>query len=406
MSQANEHLLSGIRILDLSRALAGPTCTRMFAEMGADVIKIEDAPTGDRTRLVSKIRNERSLYYVQQNLNKRSVGIDLRAPGGIDLVRELVPHCDVVVENFKPGVMTTMGLAYADLQGLRSDIILCSISALGQSGPLSHKPGYDYIAQAYAGVTSMIGPRNESPYIPGVGIGDVTTGVHAAFAIAAALLHRARTGRGQYLDIALLDCYYHTHEVNVHQYSATHGATQPTRGGRHVSYVCPAGVFAATGGDIVLMGFVHHWPDVCTAIGRPDLIDAPGWATDLERLAHLDDVVAVIEGWLQTFPDVDAAIAALDRHEVPCAPVLSVAETVEHPHHRQRGTVRTIVDRIAGEFQIPGMPIKTSDYPANNAYDAPLLGEHNHEVLATVLGKSDSEIAALGAAGVLHAANI
>jgi CoA:oxalate CoA-transferase len=166
MNQLQPHMLSGIRILDLSRALAGPTCTRLFAEMGAEVIKVETAPDGDRTRLVSKIRNERGLYFVQQNLNKRSIAIDFRHAGGLDLLRELVPHCDVVVENFKPGVMQSMGLAYEDLKALREDIILCSISALGQSGPLSHKPGYDYIAQAYAGVTSMIGPREDSPYIP------------------------------------------------------------------------------------------------------------------------------------------------------------------------------------------------------------------------------------------------
>ena len=406
MTNPNEHLLSGIRILDLTRALAGPTCTRMFAEMGADVIKIEAAPSGDLTRMVSKIRNERSLYFVQQNLNKRSVSIDLRKPGGLDLVRELVPHCDVVVENYKPGVMAGMGLAYDDLKALREDIILCSISALGQSGPLSHKPGYDYIAQAYSGVTSMIGERDQAPYIPLVGLGDVSTGVHAAFAIAAALLHRARTGRGQRLDIALLDCYYHYHEVNVHRYSASNGELVPTRGGRHVSYVCPAGVYSGVGGDIMLMAFLHHWPDLCAAIGRPDLTAAPGYATDAERLARLDDIVALIEGWLATFPDVDAAIAVLDAHNVPCAPILSVAETIEHPHFVARGTVRTINDRIAGEFKIPGMPIKTSEYPANNPYVAPLLGEHNAEILTSVLGKSAAEIERLQAAGILNAANV
>ena len=406
MSHPQQHLLSGIRILDLTRALAGPTCTRLFAEMGADVIKVEAAPDGDRTRLVSKIRNERGLYFVQQNLNKRSIAVDFSKPGGLDLVRELVPHCDVVVENYKPGVMASMGLGFEDLKKLRADIILCSISALGQSGPLSHKPGYDYIAQAYAGVTSMIGPREDSPYVPLVGLGDVSTGAHAAFAIAASLLYRARTGKGQSLDIALLDCYYHYHEVNVHQFSASGGIIKPMRGGRHLSYVCPAGVFGASGGDVVLMGFMHHWPDVCAAIGRPELVTAAGWATDAERLARLDEVIALIEGWLKTFPDVDSAIAAFDAHDVPCAPVLSVEQTVSHPHHLARGTVRTIVDPIAGEFQIPGMPIKVSDFPANNDYVAPLLGEHNDEILTQLLGKSDTAIAALREAGIVFAKNI
>ena len=403
MGHLQPHMLSGIRILDLSRALAGPTCTRLFAEMGADVIKVETAPAGDRTRLVSKMRNERGLYFVQQNLNKRSIAIDFSRAGGLDLVRELVPHCDIVVENFKPGVMQSMGLAYEDLKKLRADIILCSISALGQSGPLSHKPGYDYIAQAYAGVTSMIGPREDSPYIPLLGLGDVSTGVHAAFAIAASLLYRARSGRGQFLDIALLDCYYHAHEVNVHQFTASAGAIKPTRSGRHLTYLCPAGVFRASGGDVVLMGFLHHWADVCAAIGRPELVTAPGWASDAERVTRMDEVIALIETWLQTYPDIDSAIAAFDAHGVPCAPVLSIEQTVSHPHFIARGTIRTIVDPVAGEFQIPGMPIKTSDFPANNDYVAPLLGEHNDEILRELLGKSTTDIETLHAAGIVFA---
>ncbi|MEQ8660019.1 MAG: CoA transferase, partial [Gammaproteobacteria bacterium] len=368
--------------------------------------KVEAAPAGDLTRAVSKIRGERSLYYVQQNLNKKSVCLDLRKPAGMALVRELVPHCDVVVENFRPGVMKSMGLDYDALKALREDVILCSISALGQKGPLAAKPGYDFIAQAYAGVTSMIGERDDSPYIPLLGIGDVSTGVHGAFAIAAALLHRARTGRGQHLDIALLDCYFHSHEVNVHQFSGSDGALVPMRNGRHMGYVCPAGVYRGNGGDVMLMAFLHHWKDLCAAMERTDLVDATGWRTDAERLARLDEVIALVEAWLATFPDVDAAIARLEAHGVPCAPVLSVAETVTHPHLVQRGTVRSITDPVVGEFKIPGMPIKTSDYPADAPYVAPTLGQHNAEVLTTLLGRDADAIAALAADGVLHSGEV
>ncbi len=402
MTAPNEHLLTGIRLLDLTRALAGPTCTRMFAEMGAEVIKIEAAPGGDMVRAVSKLRNDRSLYFVQQNLNKQSVCIDVRRPEGLQLVRELVPHCDAVVENFKPGVIADMGLGYGELQKLRKDIILCSISALGQSGPLSVKPGYDYIAQAYSGITSMIGEADDAPYIPLAGIGDVSTGVHAAFGIAAALLHRARTGEGQHLDIALLDCYYHYHEVNVHQYSGSNGERKPTRGGRHVTYVCPAGVFRGNGGFLMVMAFLHHWRDLCKAMDRTDLTDDERFATDAARLERLPEVIDLIETWLARFPDTDSAIRHLENHDVPCAPVLSVEDTVKHPHFIARGTVRTITDPIAGQFQIPGMPIKTSGYPANNDYVAPLLGEHNEQVLSGLLGKTGAEITALRKAGVLH----
>ena len=180
MPQGMDHVLSDLRVLDLTRALAGPSCTRMLAEMGAEVIKVEPAPSGELARRLSNYRNNRSLYYVQQNLGKKSLCVNLRDPRSLALITELVPKVDVVVENFKPGVIAEMGLGYERLQEMKSDIILCSISALGQSGPLATKPGYDYIAQAYSGVTSMIGEANDAPYIPLVGMGDVSTGAHAA----------------------------------------------------------------------------------------------------------------------------------------------------------------------------------------------------------------------------------
>ena len=158
----NEHLLTGIRVLDFTRALAGPTCTRMFAEMGAEVIKVESAPNGEMTRQITKMRADRSFYFIQQNLNKKSLCVDLSQSEAIEIIKEIVPHCDVVVENFRPGVMEAIGFGYEALKELKEDIILCSISALGQKGPLSKKPGYDYIAQAYSGVTSMIGEKDST----------------------------------------------------------------------------------------------------------------------------------------------------------------------------------------------------------------------------------------------------
>lgn len=399
----NEPMLAGLRILDLTRALAGPTCTRMLVEMGAEVIKVEPAPGGEMTRYIAKFRGQdRSLYYVQQNRGKKSVCVDLRKPEGLALVRELVQHVDVVVENFKPGVIAEMGMGFEALKAVKPDIILCSISALGQSGPLSGKPGYDYIAQAYSGVTSMIGEPDQPPYIPLVGIGDVSTGVHGALAILAALRYRDRTGRGQHLDIGLLDVYYHCHEVNVLMYSGSDGQIEPRRTGRHVTYVCPAGVFRASGErDITIMGFLHHWKDLCAAIGRDDLAAHPDWDTDAKRLTRRAEIIAMIETWLQSFPNADDAIRALEAHNVPCAPVLSVAETVHEPHLRERGTVRSITDRIAGTFDIPGFPLRFSDFPEPLPLEAPLLGEHNASVLTEVLGKSPAELERLQAAGVL-----
>jgi crotonobetainyl-CoA:carnitine CoA-transferase CaiB-like acyl-CoA transferase len=401
MPQGMDHVLSDLRVLDLTRALAGPSCTRMLAEMGAEVIKVEPAPSGELARRLSNYRNNRSLYYIQQNLGKKSLCVNLRDPRSLALITELVPKVDVVVENFKPGVIAEMGLGYERLQEMKSDIILCSISALGQSGPLATKPGYDYIAQAYSGVTSMIGEANDAPYIPLVGMGDVSTGVHAALAIVSALRYRDRTGEGQHLDIALLDVYYHYHEVNVHTYSGSGGTIQPTRAGRHMTYVCPGGVFRGKGGYLVIMAFLHHWKDLCRAIDRPELADDPLYSTDAARLQRREEIVKMIEDWLQTFPDVPSAVSHLESFQIPVAPVLSIAETVHHPHHRARGTVRTIHDRLHGDFEMPGMPLKFSRFPQDLPLQAATLGQHNEEILTTYLGRSAQDVQRLRAEGVL-----
>jgi crotonobetainyl-CoA:carnitine CoA-transferase CaiB-like acyl-CoA transferase len=406
MPQQMDHVLSDLRVLDLTRALAGPTCTRMLAEMGADVIKVEPAPSGELSRRLSVQPTGRSLYYVQQNLGKKSVCVNLRDPRGLALVTELIPKVDVVVENFKPGVITAMGLGYERLKEVNPGVILCSISALGQSGPLSDKPGYDYIAQAYSGVTSMIGDPDDAPYIPLVGMGDVSTGVHAALAIVSALRYRDRMGEGQHLDIALLDVYYHYHEVNVHTYSASNGAIQPTRAGRHMTYACPGGVFRAKGGYLVIMSFLHHWKDLCQAMNRLDLVDNPDFTNDVARLQHREEVVNIIEDWLQIFPDVPSAVAHLEKHHVPVAPVLSIADTVQHPHHRARGTVRTVHDPIHGDFEMPGMPLKFSKFPKDLPLEAATLGQHNEDVLTTYLGRSKTDVQQLREAGVLVEKNI
>jgi len=373
----------------------------MLAEMGAEVIKVESAPGGDMSRRISKIRNERSLYYVQQNLGKKSLCVNLRDPRAMAIIASLVPKMDVVVENFKPGTLAGMGLGYERLREMRPDIILCSISALGQRGPLAGLPGYDFIAQAYSGITSMIGDAGGTPYIPLAGLGDVGTGVHGALAVLAALRYRDRTGKGQQIDVGLLDAYYHCHEVSIHQYSGSNGKIKPSRGGPHLNYVCPAGVFKANGGWVVVMAFLHHWKDLCAAMNRPDLVNDERMGTDAGRLANLPELIKLIEDWLQTFPDRDSAVTAMQKHQVPSAPVLSIEETVNHPHLRARGTVRTIEDRIAGKFDIPGMPLRFSEFPNDPPLEAATLGQHNEEILREVLGRGAKEIEELRAAKVL-----
>ena len=401
-----DHALSDITVLDLTRAVAGPTCTRMLVEMGARVIKIESAPNGDLIRGLSVFRDGRSLYFVQQNRGKESVCINLKDPRGVALVAELVGKVDVVVENFRPGVMDSIGLGYERLKELKNDIILCSISTFGQSGPLSQTPGYDFIAQAYSGITSMIGEPNEPPCLPGAAIGDASTGVHGALAVVSAIHRRNRSGEGDHLDVSILDVYYSYHEANVHAVSGSGGEISPTRQGRHFGYLCPCGVFRGTGGFIVVMGMLHHWPDFCRAVGREDLIEDPNYNDDAARAIRRDTLTDIIEAWLAGLPDIQSAVEHLASFDVPCAPVLSVAETLENPHLRQRGTVRTIDDPIHGPVDIPGMPIKWRGLPNNIPLDAPTLGQHNEAIVGEMLGHSAEDIDGLSRDGVLIARNI
>lgn len=399
------HALSDIKILDLTRAVAGPTCTRMLVEMGAEVIKVEPAPNGDMIRPISVFKNGRSLYFVQQNRGKQSICIDLKDPRGIAIVAELAGQVDVVVENFRPGVMDAMGLGYSRLRQLKDDIILCSISTFGQTGPLSQTPGYDFIAQAYSGITSMIGEPDEPPCLPGTAIGDASTGAHGALAVLAAIHHRNRTGEGDHLDVALLDVYYSYHEANVHVYSGSGGAVSPTRQGSHFSYLCPCGVFRGTGGFLIIMAFLRHWTDFCRAIERPDLGEDPTLSDDPGRLARRDELTEIIETWLTKFPDIQSAVDHLGNYDVPCAPILSVADTIENPHLRERGTVRTVDDPIHGPFEMPGHPIKWGRLPNNIPLEAPTLGQHNESVLSDLLGRSKEDIDILSRDGVLFSKN-
>lgn len=401
-----EHCLTGLKVLDFTRALAGPSCTRMLAEMGAEVIKIEAAPDGDMVRRISCFENDRSHYLIQWNLNKKSVCVDLRSEEGMALVKSLVEHVDIVVENFRPGVMTEMGLGYADLCAIKPDIVMCSISAFGQTGPMAENPGYDYIAQAYAGITAMIGETDGAPSIPLVGIGDVSTGVHAALAITSAMLYHARSGKGQHLDVNLLDVYYSYHEVNVHQHAASKGEINPTRGGQHMAYISPAGIFKGTNGYVMVMAFMQHWKDLCAAMEKPELLNHEKFGDDAVRNEHRFELVPIIEQWLQTFPDVDSAVEKLQKHHVPSAPILTVADTLNNEHLQARGSVQTVQDSLAGDVTFPRMPIRFSAFPNNPDYAAPKLGEHNEEVLRDWLGKTSEEIDALTRSNIIQSKNL
>ena len=396
-----KHILDGYKVLDFTQVLAGPTVTRLMAEMGAEIIKVELTPNGEISRALPYLRNGRSAYFIQQNRGKKSLCLDAKHPKGLAILKELVKQVDVVLENFAPGVIGRLGLDYETVKQLNPKVIMCSISAFGQTGPLSKLPGYDYIAQAYSGITSMIGEKDGQPYFPLPGIGDVSTGVHATAAINGALLYRERTGKGQYLDIALLDAYFHCHELNVQMYSASNGEIKPTRAGTQHYAICPSGLYKGRETYMFILALPHQWASVCKAIGRPDLVDDPRFVDNEARVEHTQEVIKILEGWIASLPNDEAAIRALEDAHVPVAPVLSVEQAVNHPHMQQRQTVRTVTDRAFGEFQIPGVPLRFSEFPEYLPLEAPFLGEHNEEILTGYLSYTAEQVQALEEEGVL-----
>jgi len=337
------HVLDGYRVLDFTQCLAGPTTTRYLAEMGAEVIKVEMAPIGDYGRLIPYLRDSRSAFFVQQNRRKKSLCIDLRQPDGLALVKELIPKCDIAVENFTPGVIGRLGLGYDAVSAINPRIVMCSISTLGQGGPLANRPGYDMIGAGYAGVLDMLGYPDCPPIIPQMSIGDITTGAHAAAAIGFALLHRERSGKGQYLETSLLDCYFSYHDSAVQLLSAGHGTIRPYRNGSHHYFICPVGIFNGKERPILIIaGADRQWPLLCRAMGKPELAEFANFKTHMGRVENADEIRRIVQDWLDSMPSDQEINRSFEEHRVPYAPVLSVEEAMQHPHLREREIVRTV----------------------------------------------------------------
>jgi crotonobetainyl-CoA:carnitine CoA-transferase CaiB-like acyl-CoA transferase len=402
-------MLTGYRVLDITQFVAGPTCTRILAELGADVIKLELASAGDRGRFSGdkprsphSRRSSQSTYFFQHNHSKKSLAIDIKQQRGRELVHALVPKIDVVVENFAPGVMARAGLGYAELSHINPRLIMCSISLAGQSGPLSGKPGYDYMGAAYAGITAAIGEGDRGPAQLPIAIGDSATGVAAAMCVGFALLHRERTGEGQYIDCSLIDTYFNMHEVNIPKSSLRGEKFRPPRTGSLHPDGGPTGVFRYRDDQFIsIMVLPHQWPQMVKAMEMPQLAEDPRFRDPRARRDNNEALKNIIEDWLQRFASRDAAIAALEAERVPCAPVLSLPEAMAHPHLRQRGTIRRVSDDVLGEFDIPGLLAKFSRWQPATRLAADRLGEHNEVVLQELLGLSDADIGRLYAEKIL-----
>lgn len=396
--------LEGVTVLDLTRYLAGPACTRMLVELGADVIKIEQPPYGDPIRSGQPRVNKRSGQHVQQNRGKRSVCLDINTADGQQIIRDLVPHVDVVVENFSPGVLDRKGLGYEHLAAIKPNLIMASVSGFGQTGPWSARPCFDLIAQATSGVMHMTGEPDGAPTFAGLGLADTNAGVHAFAGIGHALFHRERTGRGTHLDISMVDALFHMHDTSVTSVTMAENQAPPAiRAGRAFNTLSPAGSFRSPGGWIVLLLTEQQMSGLWAAIGRPELAEDERFRTNPARLEHRAELTEIIEDWMALLGDDDAVLEALVAARVPHGKVLSIDEAVEHPHLVARGSVRSVVDPRAGEFKIPGFPIHSSDPLPQVDFHTAALGEHNAEVLGELLGMDRVEIADLVERNVLAA---
>jgi crotonobetainyl-CoA:carnitine CoA-transferase CaiB-like acyl-CoA transferase len=395
-------MLSGIRVIDMTQFVAGPTASRILGELGADVIKVELAPYGDRSR-VQGVKPKQapenaapySTYFFQHNHSKRGIALDFKNERARQILKRMIAKADVLVENFTPGVMARAGLAYADLSRLHPRLVMCSISFAGQTGPMSEKPGYDYIGQAYAGVTGMIGEADGSPALVTMAVGDVSTGVSAAMAIIAALFHRERTGEGQHVESTLLDTYFHMHEASIPRVSKLGKEYVQRRTGSQHPDGGPTGIFKCGDGRyLTLMSLAHQWPQLVQALGMPELLEDRRFATPSARRKNNNLLKDILEGWLASIGAREACLEALESHRIPVAPVLDLNEVIELEHLKQRGTVRSAADPLLGEFKIPGMPARFSVWKPKSHLSAARLGEHNAEVLWEI-GLSDTEIAEL-----------
>lgn len=393
--------LTGVRIIDLTRVLAGPYATSLLGDMGAEIIKIEDPRGGDSTRTVHPLLNGISNNFVNLNRNKKSVAIDLKHDEGREQVLQLVRFADVVVENFRPGVLSRLRLDYPRLLEVNPSIILCSISGFGQNSSYRDRPSYDVITQALSGAMSVTGEQGRPPVRMGIPMGDLSGGLFGAIAVLGALHERAVTGRGQRLDVSMLDglvhlmLYYPTDYLNA-------GIIATPVGGRH-EHIAPYGVFQVADGYVVLSIFQgKFWRIYCGAIGHSELVEDPRFRRSEDRLKNRAELYPILEAIMMT--RTQAAWQQLfDSAGVPVAPILTSDQVATLPLLREREMFVEQDHPQAGHIFVTGRPIKYPDRTLPPLEPAPALGEHTLEVLERVAGSAPLQLSLLEREGVLFA---
>ena len=411
--------LDGIRVLDLSRVLAGPWCTQTLADLGADVIKIERPGSGDDTRtwgppFLKDAQGQdtaEAAYYLGANRNKRSVTCDIAHSDGQALIRALVKHCDVFVENFKVGDMARYGLDYASLSALNPKLVYCSVTGFGQTGPYRERAGYDYAVQGMGGLMSVTGERDDlggGPQKVGVAVADLFTGMYATVAILAALRHAERTGEGQQVDMALLDTQV-AMLANLGSNYLVSGKV-PGRAGNAHQNIVPYQVFEVMAADgappeqrdhlILAVGNDGQFAKFCAVAGHPEWAQNPRYAQNAGRVRHRAELVPLLEAVMKT-RNKATWLAALEAAKVPCGAINTLGEVFADPQIQERGMVTTWEHPIQPGLKLVSSPIKMSQTPVRQDLPPPLLGQHTEEVLSEVLGWSPAQQASLRSKGVI-----
>lgn len=392
--------LAGIKVLDLSRVLAGPWAGQLLADLGAEVLKVERPGAGDDTRQWAppSLADGTAAYFLCANRGKRSVTVDITKPEGQEIVRALAADADVIIENYKVGGLKKYGLDYDSLSQLNPRLVYCSITGFGQDGPYAELPGYDYIVQGMSGLMSITGPADGEPHKVGVAVTDLFTGIYASNAILAALMARTHSGQGQYIDMALFDCALAS-LANINMNWLIGQQVPPRLGNAHANIV-PYQVFACADGHFILAcGNDKQFRAVCQVIGLPALADDERFASNPQRVKHRDSVVPLLAGAFMA-KGRDQWLKLLDEAGVPCGPINTVDEAFRDPQIQHRGMEIHLQDSVGQNVPLVGCPIKLSGTPVEYNQAPPKLGEHTDDVLRA-LGYDAARIATLREQGTV-----
>jgi len=391
--------LSGIRVLDLSRILAGPYCTMILGDQGAEVIKVERPDGGDDTRTWGPpFSGGEAAYYLCCNRNKKSITVDLKKPKGVELVKKLVEVSDVLVENFTPGLMRRFGLDHGTLHEINPRLVHCAITAYGQNGPYRDRPGYDMVLSAVGGLMWITGERDGRPCKVGVAITDVLTGVYSSMAITAALFWRERSGRGQFIDSSLLDIQVAGLANIASNYLVAE--KEATRWGTAHESIVPYQVFPAKDRPIAIaVANQKLWDKFCRVVGREEWIDDPRFESNPKRVENRELLLPLVEKLIAA-KSCDEWVELFVNSAIPCGPVNDMEHVFSDPQVQHRDMIAEVPHPTIGSLRLAGVPIKYSETPGSVRLPPPLLGEHTEEILSGVLSYSPEQIAELRQQGV------